>query len=92
MAATAVAPSTSGSAGGDDRAERGEQDDQHQGVRRCSWAFLPSLASWAAIALVAEASPNCSTRTSGWAALDRGHGGERPLDELLGVLVGARAS
>ena len=33
--------------------------------------FLPSLASWAAISLVAEASPNCSTRTPGcafWAA------------------------
>ena len=31
-------------------------------------AFLPSRASWAAISLAAEASPNCSTRTSGWAA------------------------
>ena len=29
---------------------------------------LPSFASCAAIALVAETSPNCSTRTSGWAA------------------------
>src|SRR3954447_24452648 len=28
---------------------------------------LPSLASWAAISLAAETSPNCSTRTSGWA-------------------------
>ena len=31
-------------------------------------AFLPSFASWAAISLAAEASPNCSTRTPGWAA------------------------
>ena len=30
--------------------------------------FLPSLASWAAISFVAETSPNCSTRTPGWAA------------------------
>ena len=30
--------------------------------------FLPSFASWAAISLVAETSPNCSTRTPGWAA------------------------
>ena len=29
--------------------------------------FLPSRASCAAISLAAEASPNCSTRTSGWA-------------------------
>ena len=29
---------------------------------------LPSFASWAAISLVAETSPNCSTRTPGWAA------------------------
>ena len=28
---------------------------------------LPSFASWAAISFVAETSPNCSTRTSGWA-------------------------
>ena len=30
--------------------------------------FLPSFASCAAISLVAETSPNCSTRTPGWAA------------------------
>ena len=29
--------------------------------------FLPSRVSCAAISLAAEASPNCSTRTSGWA-------------------------
>ena len=52
-------------------------------------AFLPSLASCAAIALAADASPNCSTRTSGCAGLDGGDGGERLVDELLGVLVGA---
>src|SRR3954454_1171953 len=32
-----------------------------------AWPFLPSLASWAAIALVAEVRPNCSTRTPGCA-------------------------
>src|SRR3954447_19062936 len=32
-----------------------------------AWPFLPSLASWAAIALVAEVRPNCSTRTPGFA-------------------------
>ena len=51
--------------------------------------FLPSFASCAAISLVAEASPNCSTRTPGWARLDGGHGGERLLDELLDLLVRA---
>ena len=29
--------------------------------------FLPSFASWAATSFMAETSPNCSTRTSGWA-------------------------
>ena len=29
--------------------------------------FLSSFASWAATSLVAETSPNCSTRTLGWA-------------------------
>src|SRR3954452_3664633 len=32
-----------------------------------AWPFLPSLESWAAIALVAEVRPNCSTRTPGCA-------------------------
>ena len=30
--------------------------------------FLPSFASWAATSFMAETSPNCSTRTPGWAA------------------------
>ena len=77
-------------AGGDDRAERGQQDDQQQGVGDQRAHCLPSLASWAAISLVAEASPNCSTRTPGWAALDGGDGGERLRDELGGLRVGAR--
>ena len=54
--------------------------------------LLPSLASWAAISLVAEASPNCSTRTPGVGLLHRRDGGERLVDELLDLLVGARAS
>src|SRR6478736_3568796 len=32
-----------------------------------AWPFLPSLESWAAIALVAEVRPNCSTSTPGCA-------------------------
>ena len=54
--------------------------------------FLPSFASWAAISLAAETSPNCSTRTSGVRGLDGGHGGERLVDELLGLLVRAGAA
>ena len=37
-------------------------------------------------------SPNCSTRTPRVRGLDGGHGGERLVDELLGLLVGARAA
>jgi hypothetical protein len=42
------------------------------------------------ISFVAETSPNCSMRTPEWRLLRRGHGGQRLLDELLDLLVGAR--
>ena len=47
-----------------------------------SCACLPSFASFAAIALVAETSPNCTTRRSRWRPARR-PGGQRLLDELL---------
>ena len=79
-------------AGGDDRAERDQQDDQHQAVGDAARAFLPSLASCAAISLVGRGVAELLDAHAGMGGLGGGDGGERLVDELLDLLVGARAS
>ena len=66
MAATAVAPSTSGRPAATSAPNAATRMISSRPYEIVS-AFLPSFASWAAISLAAEASPNCSTRTPGWA-------------------------
>ena len=70
MAATALAPSTSGSPAAT-TAPKAASRMISISTPEISSARLPSLVSWAAIAFIAETSPNCSTRTPGcafWAA------------------------
>ena len=54
--------------------------------------FLPSLASWAAISFVGRDVAELLDAHAGMRLLGGGDGGERLVDELLDVLVGARAS
>ena len=88
MAATAVAPSTSGSAGGDDRAERDEQDDQHQAVGD-ELRLLAVLGVLRGDLLGGRDVAELLDAHAGVGGLDGGDGGERLVDELLDVLVRA---
>ena len=66
MPATAVAPSTSGSPAATTAPNATSRMISIR-AKEMSSDFLPSFASCAAISLAAETSPNCSTRTPGWA-------------------------
>ena len=88
MAATAVAPSTSGTPGGDDRAERDQQDDQQQAVGD-GLRLLAVLRVLSGDLLGRRGVAELLDAHLGMGGLDGGHGGERPADELLGLLIRA---
>ena len=64
-------------AGGDERAERDQQDDQHAGRRRWPRAFLPSLRVLGGDRLGRRGVAELLDAHAGMGVLDGGHGGER---------------
>ena len=86
-----MAPSTSGRPGGDERAERDQQDDQQQGVGD-GLDLLAVLRVLRGDLLGRRGLAELLDAHVGMGVLDGGHGGERLLDELLGLLVRAGAA
>ena len=75
-------------AGGDERAERDEQDDQHQAVGD-ELRLLAVLGVLGGDLLGGRGVAELLDAHAGVGLLDGGDGGERLVDELLDVLVGA---